>query len=56
MEESEARVQMSIYLHTPADGVARRMLECPESYRRWEVEIRKPNGDTQRMRAIFGHH
>jgi hypothetical protein len=38
MEESEARVQMSIYLHTPADGVARRMLECPESYRRWEVE------------------
>jgi hypothetical protein len=38
MEESEARVQMSIYLHTPADGVARRMLECPESYRRWEIE------------------
>ena len=38
MEESEARVQMSVYLHTPADGVARRMLECPESYRRWEVE------------------
>ena len=38
MEESEARVQMSIDLHTPADGVARRMLECPETYRRWEVE------------------
>jgi len=38
MEESETRVQMSIYLHTPADAAARRMLDCPETYRRWEVE------------------
>ena len=38
MEESESRVQMSAYLHTPADAAARHMLECPETYRRWEVE------------------
>jgi hypothetical protein len=38
MEESELRVQMSTYLHTPADGVARRILERPETYRRWELE------------------
>lgn len=38
MEESESRVHMSIYLHTPADCVARRMLDCPETYRLWEAE------------------
>ncbi|HZC87614.1 MAG TPA: hypothetical protein VE266_11510 [Steroidobacteraceae bacterium] len=38
MEESELRVQMSTYLHTPADAAARRMLQCPETYQRWEVE------------------
>jgi hypothetical protein len=38
MEESESRMQMSAYLHTPADAAARRMLECPETYRRWEME------------------
>ena len=38
MEESESRVQMSVYLHTPADAAARRVLECPETYRRWELE------------------
>jgi hypothetical protein len=38
MEESETRVQMAVYLHTPADAAARRMLECPEIYRRWEAE------------------
>jgi hypothetical protein len=38
MEESESRVQMSVYLHTPADGVARRVLDCPETYHRWELE------------------
>ena len=38
MEESESRVQMSVYLHTAADAVARRMLDCPETYRSWEVE------------------
>ena len=29
---------MSVYLHTPADIAASRMLGCPESYRRWELE------------------
>jgi len=38
MEESESRVQMSAYLHTPADDAARRMLDSPETYRRWELE------------------
>jgi len=38
MEESESRVQMSAYLHTPVDDVARRMLDSPETYRRWELE------------------
>jgi len=38
MEESESRVQMSVYLHTPADAVARRMLDCRQTYRRWEAE------------------
>jgi hypothetical protein len=34
------------------------ILAMPQSPdREWrEVEIRKPNGDTQRMRAIFGKH
>jgi hypothetical protein len=38
MEESESRVHMSVYLRTPADAVARRMLDCRETYRRWEAE------------------
>jgi hypothetical protein len=38
MEESELRVQMSQYLRTPADSVARRMLDCPQTYHSWEVE------------------
>src|SRR3974390_1662761 len=38
MEESESRVQMSVYMHTPADVVARRVLDCPETYHRWELE------------------
>lgn len=38
MEESESRVQMSVYLRTPADFVARRMLDSPDTYRRWESE------------------
>ena len=29
---------MSVYLHTPSDAAARRVLECPETYRRWELE------------------
>ncbi len=38
MEESELRVHMSVYLHTPADAIASRMLDSPETYRRWEIE------------------
>jgi hypothetical protein len=38
MEESESRVQMSQYLRTPADVVARRILDSPDTYRRWELE------------------
>jgi hypothetical protein len=38
MEESESRVHMSVYLRTPADAIARRMLDCRETYRRWEAE------------------
>jgi hypothetical protein len=38
MEESESRVQMAVYLHTPADAAARRMLDSPDIYRRWELE------------------
>src|SRR5215469_2236464 len=38
MEESELRVQMAVHLHSPADTAASRVLECPESYRRWEAE------------------
>lgn len=38
MEESELRVQMSVHLHSAADTIASRVLDCPETYRRWEVE------------------
>ena len=38
MEESESRVEMTAYLRTPADTVASRVLESPETYRRWEAE------------------
>jgi hypothetical protein len=27
-----------VYLRTPADAIARRMLDCRETYRRWEAE------------------
>jgi hypothetical protein len=38
MEESESRVEMTAYLHTPADAAASRVLESPDIYRRWEAE------------------
>ena len=38
MEESEMRVQMSAHLHSAADSIACRVLESPETYRRWEAE------------------
>jgi hypothetical protein len=48
MEESELRVQMSVHLHSPADTIASRVLDCPESYRRWEAE------HDHLMRAVSG--
>jgi hypothetical protein len=38
MEESESRVEMSAYLHSPVDDVVSRMRERPDAYRRWEIE------------------
>jgi hypothetical protein len=38
MSESESRVEMSVYSHEPADLVASRVLERPDTYRRWESE------------------
>jgi len=38
MEESESRVEMTVYLHTPADVAASRLLENPGNYRHWEAE------------------
>lgn len=38
MDESESRVEMAAYLHSPVDEVVTRMRERPETYRRWEVE------------------
>src|SRR5215469_15881042 len=38
MEESELRLQMAVYMHTPADAVARRILDSPDTYHRWELE------------------
>jgi len=48
MEESELRVQMSVHLHSPADTVASRVFDSPETYRRWEVE------HDHLMRAVSG--
>jgi hypothetical protein len=38
MEESESRVEMAAYMQTAADAVACRVLESPQTYRRWEAE------------------
>jgi len=38
MEESESRVEMAAYLHSPVDEVVSRMRARPEIYRRWESE------------------
>jgi hypothetical protein len=38
MEESELRVAMSAYARSPADLVARRLLQCRELYGRWQAE------------------
>ena len=41
MEESECRLGMAVYLHTPADVAASRLLEKRDVYRRWEAEHAK---------------
>lgn len=38
MAESESRVEMTAFSHTPADVVARRVLEDQDLYRRWTAE------------------
>jgi hypothetical protein len=38
MEESESRVEMTVYFSTPADAAASRVLESAGTYRRWEAE------------------
>lgn len=38
MQESELRVEMSVHLRSPADVVARQVLERTDTYRRWEAE------------------
>jgi hypothetical protein len=48
MEESELRVQMSVHLHSPADTIASRVLDSPQTYRRWEAE------HDHLMRAVSG--
>src|SRR5215469_6342824 len=51
MEESEMRVQMSAHLHSAADSIACRVLESPETYRRWEAEHdRLMRGDSGQQR------
>jgi hypothetical protein len=38
MSESESRVEMAAFSHSPEDAVAKRLLERHELYRRWEAE------------------
>ena len=52
MSESESRVEMSAYSHAPADVVAKRVLERPDIYRRWEAEhdrLLRPVSEQGRM-------
>jgi hypothetical protein len=49
MEESELRVDMAAHSCQPADLVASRLLECPETYRHWEAE------HDRLMRAVSEH-
>ena len=49
MEESELRVNMAAHSSLPADLVASRLLECPETYRHWEAE------HDRLMRAVSEH-
>jgi hypothetical protein len=38
MQESESRVQIAACMSSPADMLASRVLESPDTYRRWEAE------------------
>ena len=48
MEESESRVQIAACLESPIDLIASRVLESPDSYRRWTAE------HDRLMRAVSG--
>ena len=57
MEESEARVEMSVVYDSPADAlVASRILGHPQAYRRWEAEhdrlMRGVSGQTHLDRQV----
>jgi hypothetical protein len=65
MEESELRVEMTVHLHSPTDAIASRVLERPDTYRRWESEharimrsvsdqLRLVNQVTALRQAAFG--
>jgi hypothetical protein len=65
LAETEQEKQASVALDALKPLLKHRLTEArhailamPQSpEREWrEVEIRKPNGDTQRMRSIFGRH
>jgi hypothetical protein len=52
MAESESRVEMAVYSHAPVDVVAKRVLERPDFYRRWEAEhdrLLRPVSEQGRM-------
>jgi hypothetical protein len=49
MEQSELRVEMAAHSRLPADLIASRVLECPETYRHWEAEHERL------MRAVSEH-
>ena len=53
MAESESRVEMAVYSHAPVDVVAKRVLERPDIYRRWEAEhdrlLRPPRDPGRRL-------
>jgi hypothetical protein len=52
MAESESRVEMSMFSRSPADVVAKRVLERPDIYRRWETEharLLRPVSEQGRM-------
>jgi hypothetical protein len=65
LAETDTEKQTSVALDALKPLLKHRVVEARQAIlampqspdREWrEVEIRKPNGDTQRMRSIFGEH